>query len=242
LYLKEWLDFHLRIGIEYFYLYNNNSTDNFQDILRPYEIDNKATVICWPIHKGQTQLLAYNNCLAEFNRKNKWIAFIDCDEFLYCPNNGDLKILLQEFEPYGGLAVNWQVYGSNGHKTKTAGGVLERFTKRAETQTTFNSHIKSIVQPDKVIASVNPHYFKYKDSFGAVNEQGKPVTGPFSYPVSINRVRINHYLCKSEEEGKIRFERGRADEWPNRPWQEWIDTDNVSNTVDDTSALEIYRR
>jgi hypothetical protein len=42
---------------------------------------------------------------------HQWIAFLDCDEFLVIadPNIADLPQLLQSYEEYGGLAVNWQV-------------------------------------------------------------------------------------------------------------------------------------
>ena len=35
-FLKEWLDFHFMLGVEHFYMYNNNSTDNFREIIQPY--------------------------------------------------------------------------------------------------------------------------------------------------------------------------------------------------------------
>lgn len=34
-FLKEWLDYHLTIGVDHFYLYNNNSDDDFKRVLRP---------------------------------------------------------------------------------------------------------------------------------------------------------------------------------------------------------------
>lgn len=35
-FLKEWLDYHLTIGVDHFYLYNNNSDDNYLDVLNTY--------------------------------------------------------------------------------------------------------------------------------------------------------------------------------------------------------------
>src|SRR5262245_60313739 len=35
-YLKEWIEFHLMVGFDKLFLYNNNSSDNFLPILRPY--------------------------------------------------------------------------------------------------------------------------------------------------------------------------------------------------------------
>ena len=34
--LKEWLEYHLLVGVQHFYLYNNLSSDNYQDVLQPY--------------------------------------------------------------------------------------------------------------------------------------------------------------------------------------------------------------
>ena len=30
-YLKEWIEYHRLIGVEHFYLYNNGSTDNYDE-------------------------------------------------------------------------------------------------------------------------------------------------------------------------------------------------------------------
>ena len=35
-FLKEWIEFYKLIGVEHFYLYNNFSNDNYQDVLQPY--------------------------------------------------------------------------------------------------------------------------------------------------------------------------------------------------------------
>lgn len=35
-YLKEWIDYHLIVGVDHFYLYNNYSDDNYEKVLKPY--------------------------------------------------------------------------------------------------------------------------------------------------------------------------------------------------------------
>lgn len=35
-YLAEWLEHHLKIGIEHFYMYDNNSSDEYMEKLDPY--------------------------------------------------------------------------------------------------------------------------------------------------------------------------------------------------------------
>lgn len=34
-YLREWIEYHLMIGFDHIFLYNNFSTDNYVDIIRP---------------------------------------------------------------------------------------------------------------------------------------------------------------------------------------------------------------
>ena len=36
LYIKEWLDFHIKQGVTNFIIYDNGSTDNFREVLRLY--------------------------------------------------------------------------------------------------------------------------------------------------------------------------------------------------------------
>ena len=52
-YIKEWLDFHLKVGVEHFFIYNNDSTDDMLEILRPYEDMGVVTVVNFPGRKMQ---------------------------------------------------------------------------------------------------------------------------------------------------------------------------------------------
>ena len=47
-YLREWLEYHMMIGVEHFYMYNNCSDDDYLTILKPYIDDNIVTLIDWP--------------------------------------------------------------------------------------------------------------------------------------------------------------------------------------------------
>ena len=43
-YLKEWLDFHRLVGVEKFFLYNNDSSDEYEQVLAPYIAQGIVTV------------------------------------------------------------------------------------------------------------------------------------------------------------------------------------------------------
>ena len=47
-YLKEWLDFHILVGVTKFYLYDNESTDETKEILKPYIKSGIVEYNYWP--------------------------------------------------------------------------------------------------------------------------------------------------------------------------------------------------
>lgn len=61
------------IGIEHFYLYNNNSTDNYEEVLKPYIDKGLVTLIDWPQEHSQRQ--AYHNAWESFKQECNWICF-----------------------------------------------------------------------------------------------------------------------------------------------------------------------
>ena len=83
-YIKEWLDFHIKQGVSKFIIYDNESTDNFREVLQPY-ID-AGTVIYAVIRNQRRQIDAYNMALHDYGDKFKYMGFIDADEFVFVRN------------------------------------------------------------------------------------------------------------------------------------------------------------
>jgi len=212
-------------GVEHFFLYNNTSTDDSLDCLQPYVDGGLATVVEWT-HDFQNggQRMGYRDCLDKFGHLSRWIAFIDIDEFLFCPT-GRLDQALSAYEPFGGVVVNWQCYGSSGRRNRAPGLVTDSFLYRAKSDFSRNYLVKSIVDPSRVVQPLGSHFFQYIDGAYAVDENKDPAWSvpsskiframarwspwfPFdpyskihsSRGVSVNKLRINHYVVKSHEE------------------------------------------
>jgi hypothetical protein len=224
-YLREWLEFHRLVGVERFYLYDNNSTDDHAEVLRPYVEEGLVELNPWPTHPAQVQ--AYQDCLLRHRGESRWMAFIDLDEFLFSPLGLPLPEVLSEYEQWPGVGANWAVFGTSGHRSRPEGLVLENFTRR--TDRNVNKSIKSIVDPSEVRAFCQPHFFMLR-SGPTVDENGQPITGPpFSATneVSFERLRVNHYATKSEEEFRGKLDRGHADSTP--PKSELMDETDIQN-------------
>lgn len=198
--LEEWLDYHISIGVGKFYIYDNGSTDNTKKILGNYP------GIKYFYCEGPIQLPAYANCLQ--NANDDWVGFIDLDEFVV-PMEKSLPEILENYDQYAGLAINWVIYGSSGHKIRPAGNVKDNYLYRSEYSFNINKHVKCFVKPKLISFPTTPHSFRCKEN-QIVNENFEPVNGPFS-SFSGNKIRINHYYCKSLEDFTNKIKRGRAD-------------------------------
>jgi hypothetical protein len=238
-YLAEWIEYHHRVGVEHFYLYNNNSTDDFRDVLAPYVADGLVSLHDWP--QVPASPAADLHCITSYRSEAKWIAFIDADEFLWPMQGDSLKPILRTFEDFPSLALNWVYFGSNGHIARPQGGVMANYTRRAAGP---NRHVKSIVNPRRVIKYGNSHYWFYSNAALAVNTARVPVHGSFSEPAVADVLRINHYYSKSQEDfmakaGMKSWVDGEGARFPSRTAEAWAKVASANNDVEDTSFSRI---
>jgi hypothetical protein len=216
-YMREWLEFHILVGVEKFFMYNNCSTDDYMSVLKPY-IDAGIVVLTeWPL-TSPSQMSAYEDFILMVHGYNvwqkpmiprkTWCAFIDLDEFLYSPSHPSLPFLLSNIPHACSMGVNWRCFGSGNQDSYDSRPVIERFNMRPEVYKP-NDHIKSIVRLDqRVYLGQDPHYFNCE--FGTFSENGAIVPDAFT-PHSSNTFCINHYVTKSKEEYLEKRGRGRAD-------------------------------
>lgn len=205
-YLKEWIEFHKLQGVQHFYLYNNNSEDNYLEVLEPYVFKNEATLVEWPFtyeHGDHPQWIkiqsdAYMDCIKQYGHKTRWLAVIDIDEFLFCPDGILLPVFLKKYRQYGGLCVNWIKFGtSNVEEIPPQFCMIELLTHCSNYDDEDNRFIKSIVQPKYVKSCSSPHYFIYKNMKYAVDVDQMKTQGLWSENIRLDQIRINHYWTRT---------------------------------------------
>ncbi|MBX7066979.1 MAG: glycosyltransferase family 92 protein [Parachlamydiales bacterium] len=204
--LKEWVAYHRNaLKVDHFYLYNNESTDNYQEVLQPYIDEGVVEVIDWdsqnPNHLAQgafmdapwsaAQLGAYNDCLkTRAIGKAKWVAMIDIDEFIV-PVKGikSFYALLDQAEKNkrGTVSMEWRVFGTSGVRELHEGELLtEKLTMRAADEHPWNRLVKSIHRPEAVDFCLVHVAKKLNPGFGA--RTFKP-----------DQVRVHHYWSRTEK-------------------------------------------
>lgn len=127
-YLKEWIEFNHLVGVDHFYMYNNNSEDDFRTVLEPYVESGLVTLIEWP--HNQMQMECYKDCIGKYSSETKWLGFIDIDEFIVPKSTHNLYDFLKPFEKKAGsVNIYWRLYGSSGRLDRDLNGlVTEDFT------------------------------------------------------------------------------------------------------------------
>jgi hypothetical protein len=201
-FLDEWISFHVGVGAAHFYLYNNFSTDNFRQVLKPWIACGTVTLIDWPRPSGQ--ISAYRDCVKRTRGTYRWVAFIDIDEFLFSPKATDIRNILRCYQDLPGIKV-WQTFfGSSGHDTRPALPVTEAYLKRAPLSRTT---IKTIANP-LMIYKVGVHQAKYWLGDALDSSRRAIVKDQES---TLNVLRINHYWSRSLEDLRTKIRRGNPD-------------------------------
>ncbi len=204
-YLQEWLDYHILLGVEHFWIYDNESATPLAETLRGYIDSGRVSV--HTIKGRAMQIHAYDHCIQTFGTRSKWIGFIDTDEFLVPVAGTSLPDFLKPYEAFAGFAVSSLFFGSNGNVKRPAGGQIAGYPRRTPNRYSRNRMVKMIVQPNKVIYPLSPHSFLFKEGCFCVNEQGYRVDSQ-DFPCHIETIQLNHYFTRSRQEWEEKMKRG----------------------------------
>ena len=171
-YLQEWLDYHRKVGISHFYIYDNNSRVPISEELQN---EKDVTIKLWS-HNPVNQCAAYNDCCKTHNTEVDKIAFIDTDEFI-CFDSKYKTIqevwldLERQFGRIDHLGAYWRMYGKTEPYFQTRQSI-DDYKQYYE-----NYHIKSIFDPKLVKQFTDPHHAIVTGNY--INEKNEPIINAF---------------------------------------------------------------
>lgn len=251
-YIEEWIDYHLKIGIDHIYIYDDGSelplygkihniVKNYGDCsYTPNTFENSKITYEYQNIPKPSQMITYQRCLKDHAVENQWLAFIDDDEFLFSKQK-PIKELLKDYEDFGALGVNWFMFGSSGYFTKQK-SVLKSYLQRTSEEFIENVHIKSIVNTDYVdkdFIPLDPHHFHFFDGRICVNENYHPIINtPFNPKNTYDKIQLNHYVTRSFEDFNNKNKRGYGDQSAKLLSIEFFDNINNNSTIYDNSINE----
>ena len=238
-YLEEWLAFHLALGVDHFFIYDNDSTDSSAELLERYINHGLVTRIDWPIGGGQ--LPAYNHALRMFGSAAEWLAYYDPDEFLVPLLDDDIPSLLARYPDAADIRVPRVEFGFSGHRTKPEGLSIDNYTHAAnvlELDPSLPPRVKSIVRPSAV-AAVDIHLAFPADQ----PRTGQPTR---TYEAELQGVaQLSHYYTRSWDEFEAKRFHGSATGRIARPSVEFdvptIETNDAASRFSERTQAMIAR-
>ena len=207
-YLKEWLEFHLKGGVDHFFLFDNGSVDNGRDVLASYP--SKVTVRDW----DGSQSGAYQRAVIDYGFVYRWMIFIDIDEFAFPSAVASLGEVLRGLESADLVLLPWRVFGTGGldDRNRTS-SVVRTFRRsinyRSESLPSKASKVKAIANPG-AIRRAHVHWPEMRRrSRPAVWSSGEAVTDKANMYGESQQIFLHHYVSKSRAEFEEKKSRNR---------------------------------
>ena len=225
-YIDEWLKYHTELGIDKFFVINNNDIpvgeDYDDDLYIQKQLSEKYPVQFFQLYGQDALSIAgkqrgvlnhfYFNVIKPLNEFD-WVTFIDIDEFLYFGGKSLKEFLSQQkFADTDIIHLNWRCYGDNGQIYQKDEPVQERFKVQAPLDCVYNSNeakkgvtedmfLKSIFRvTDKKTVITNPHTIFIENSVCRDAEgQLSDCRYAAERPKNID-CYVKHYITKSLQE------------------------------------------
>lgn len=171
-----------------------------------------------PSFKDSNQWHGYHNCIVQHASRHAWLGMLDADEFivfqpkaLAAGSGHNLTLLLARLEAQraGGLALNWVLFGSSGHKTRPRAGPLGSYTACVPRSHHESTHTK-VIGSTAFLSDMGgtPHQAEFRPGATIVDADGAPTQTPKSDTARWDTVALYHYVLKSRAEFADKMGRG----------------------------------
>jgi Glycosyl transferase family 2 len=237
-YLDEWVDYHLALGFETIFLYDNTDTHELQQWapkkgcrlqvihlpgigkqLNGFRRCAKNILQQDQVAKEQSNNGGHNN---NINNRTTWVGFFDLDEFLVLRQHETVVDFVTDHRDRrghvgGAIGINWIIMGTAGKLIYEPFPVTKRFQYRhvndSQDNDYTNGKIKTIVQAQHAYIDKmdNTHMVKMHDGYYYQDTNGQTFTPPTNPNGPTDIAALYHYQPKSFKENIDERAQGRAD-------------------------------
>ncbi|KAL8550404.1 hypothetical protein ACS0TY_009010 [Phlomoides rotata] len=189
--IREWIKYHSWLGVERWFIYDNNSDDGIDGAIQElYRDSYNVTRHVWPWIK--TQEAGFSHCALRAKDECTWVSFMDVDEYFYFPNSttlgyasqNSLRSLVANFSSssVAEIRTSCHSFGPSGLKSRPAQGVTIGYTCRLQSP----ERHKSIIRPDALDPTLLNvvHHFHLRKGFEYLNlPQSTAIINHYKYQV-----------------------------------------------------------
>lgn len=237
-YLEEFCKYHLSIGFDRIYIYDNEDEPTYQNLLS--HIDN-LYIVHYPGKSQQYTILDdfRKNLMHHDNITH--VINIDCDEFIVLKHHNNIKDFINDYikDDCAAIGINWRFFGDSGRGNYTNEPLMTRFTM---CQAHGDQHIKTLFNKEHFTSFRCMHCITVRDGYHTKCTNGTIIDGPWNPNIDIGVIQINHYKTKTLEEFRHIRQRGFADSHDIESPERVLESFNAHNIneVEDLTAFNYY--
>lgn len=222
-YIVEFIAYYRLIGFNDILVVTN---DNADDTLVALESLKKAGYVDYIAHTVAADQVPQRNgfrlASEHFARRGEdfYVYVADADEFLRLYDTPDIQTYLDSLDAPDAVSFNWKFYGSNGHKARPNGLVLESYDRRAKDSFREHLTLKSLFLRSPKLSGFTAHFPVFQEgsnprvvySDGGPLDPARMLESPHQSwsRRTFERAAIHHYGIKSWEEFLGKRVRGRG--------------------------------
>jgi hypothetical protein len=148
--IREWLECHLREGVEHFYLIDHGSTDDWRERIADHIAAGRVTVIRG---LGGNVDDVRADSAGPALRECEWLLILDLDEFTYARGAGTISDFLHTLpDDVAQIKVPWLMFGTSGNVEQPSSVVNGcRLRESLDSRPDQRWLVKAIVRPDRLL-------------------------------------------------------------------------------------------
>ena len=214
-YIGEWLEYHYRLGVDKFYIYDVESEDReeLMKILAPWI---EAGVVDYDDQTKMGDFLQTLNDTAFWHRCDcRYFCMLSVHEFIFVKNGQTLLDFVDEHfakdVAAASLAISRVHFGTSGEKFYRNESVVERFIRRSSKECWLNQRITSIMNPRRIRVVDHDAFGKYYGGALAFDENQNWIKWENTVFKSTKGIQVNSYFTRSRQE----FDESMDADYPN---------------------------
>jgi hypothetical protein len=213
-YIEEFIVYHLFMGFDKIYVYDNEDTPTYKSLLSKYF--DKVEVIHFPGNNNDIgiQGLIMMHFVQNYMYKTDitHVIHIDIDEFIVLKKHKNIKEFINEYivGDCAAITINWRFFGSSGLNSNDGRPVTERFIMREKK---YSTHIKTLFDKTKFDRFRCCHNIVSTEGYHVKDTNGLIITHT-AQNVNMekdNIIQLNHYASKTLPEYVYQRKRGACD-------------------------------
>lgn len=162
-YINDWVNYHLSIGFEHIYLFDNNSNKDTWVGKVLNQLDKVTIFNINDIKKEGLQLDCYNWFYNNYSHNFNWVSFIDIDEFIFGITDINKFIAQKKFDTFEMIRLKWRLFGDDDMITRDLAIPVYKAIKKEIKNNELSNQAKCFIRGGLINICIGSCHYAYRN-------------------------------------------------------------------------------